>query len=142
MRNANRKYQEVNKEVKRSCREDKRNYVINLAQDAENAAMKGDLGTMYNITRKLGGRSQNTNKPIRELQGKAIKNMKEELKRWKDYFEQVLNRPEPSNLPNLADINVNTQTVPLLVYQSTEQCLGGKREKNLEKTESWFSNFQ
>ena len=56
--------------------EDKRNYVNNLAKDAENAAMKlGDLGPLYNITRKLSGRSQNTNKPIRDLQGKVIKNM-------------------------------------------------------------------
>ena len=39
-RNANRKYQEANKDIERSCREDKRNYVNSLANDAENAAMK------------------------------------------------------------------------------------------------------
>ena len=44
-----------------------------LAKDADNAAMKGDLGTLYNITRKLNGRSQKTNKPIRDIQGKIIK---------------------------------------------------------------------
>ena len=74
----------------------------NLAKDAENAAMKGDLGTLYKITRKLSGRSQNTNKPIRK-RGKVVKNMEEELKRWKDQFEQVLNHPDPSNPPNLAE---------------------------------------
>ena len=72
----------------------------NLAKDAENAAMKGDLGTLYKITRKLSGRSQNTNKPIRK-RGKVVKNMEGELKRWKDQFEQVLNHP--SNPPNLAE---------------------------------------
>ena len=51
MRNANRKYHEADKEVKRSCRENKRHYVSNLAKDAENAAMKGDLGTPYCITK-------------------------------------------------------------------------------------------
>ena len=62
MRNASRKYLKANKEVKRSCRKDKRNYVNNLATNAENAAMKGDLGTLYSITKKLSGRPQNTNK--------------------------------------------------------------------------------
>ena len=52
MRNAKRMYQKADKEVKRSCRKDKRNYVNNLAKDAENTAMKGDLGTLYNITRR------------------------------------------------------------------------------------------
>ena len=65
--------------------------------------MKGDLGTLYNITGKLSGRSQNTNKSIRDLQGKVIKIMEEEMMRWKDHFEQVLNRPEPSNSPNLTE---------------------------------------
>ena len=91
MRKASRKYQKANKEVKRSCKEDKRNYVNNLAEGAENAAMKGDLGILYNITRKLSGRSENTNKPIRDLQGKVIKNMEEEMMHWKEHFEQVLN---------------------------------------------------
>ena len=103
MTNASRKYQEANKEVKRSCREDKWNYKNNLAKDAENAAMKGDLGTLYNIARKLGARSQNTNKPIRDLQGKVIKNIEEELKCWEDHFEQVLNCPEPSSPLNLTE---------------------------------------
>ena len=66
MRNAKRKYQEADKKVKRNCGEDKRNYANNLAKDAENAAMKGDLGTLYNITRYLSGRSQNTNKTIKD----------------------------------------------------------------------------
>ena len=92
MQNAKRKYQEADKEVKRGCRKDKRNYVINLAKDAENAAMKGGLGTLYNITRKLRGRSQSTNKPIRDVQGKIIKNVDEELKRSKDHFIQVLSK--------------------------------------------------
>ena len=70
MRNASRKYQEANREVKRRCRGDKRNYVNNLAKDAENATMKGDLETLYNISRKLSRRSRNTNKPIRDLKGK------------------------------------------------------------------------
>ena len=38
-------------------------YVNNLAEDVDNAAMKGDLGTLYNITRKLSQTSQKTNKP-------------------------------------------------------------------------------
>ena len=114
IKQANRKYQEANREVKRSCRRDKRNYVNNLAQEAENAAMKGDLGTLYNITKNLSGRSQNRNKPIRDIQGRIIKNMEEELKRWKNHFEQVLNRQDPHNPPDLTEgpeLAINTGTI-------------------------------
>ena len=57
-RDENKRYQELNKEVKRRCRRYKRVYVESEAEKAEEAAKRGDARTLYEITRKLSGRSK------------------------------------------------------------------------------------
>ena len=49
-REANRYYNEKNREFKKSCRRDKRNLIESIAREAEDAAKKNDLRTLY-ITR-------------------------------------------------------------------------------------------
>ena len=51
------------KEVKRSARRDKRVFVEESANEAETAAAKGDLNTVYKITKQLSGRNNTCNKP-------------------------------------------------------------------------------
>lgn len=75
----------------------------NLAAEAETAARQGEIKMLYNITKKLSGRLQNNNIPVRNKEGKLIKTIlaiDEELKRWIEHFEKVLNRPDPENLPD------------------------------------------
>jgi len=59
-RDANKRYQELNREVKRRCRRDRRVYVESEAERAEEAGKRGDARPLYEITRKLCGRFQNT----------------------------------------------------------------------------------
>ena len=47
------RYQELNREVKRSCRRDKRVYVESEAERAEEAGRRGDVKTLYKVTRRL-----------------------------------------------------------------------------------------
>ena len=54
-------YNEKNREVKKSCRKDKRNSIESTAREAEDAAKK----TLYMTTRKLSGIRCNKNRPIR-----------------------------------------------------------------------------
>ena len=49
-RQAQREYSEKYREVKRSCKNNKRTYANNLTRDAEEAACKGDIKMLYNIT--------------------------------------------------------------------------------------------
>ena len=49
-RQAQREYCEKDREVNRSCKNDKGTYANNLTRDAEEAACKGDIKTLYNIT--------------------------------------------------------------------------------------------
>ena len=72
-RDANKRYQELNREVKRRCRRDKRVYVESEAEKAEEAGKRGDARTLYQITRKLSGRFQNTCKPVRNEGGLLLR---------------------------------------------------------------------
>ena len=96
-RDANKRYQVLNREVKRRCRRDKRVYVESEAEKAEEAGKRGDARTLYEITRKLSGRFQNTCKPVRNEAGLLLRSAEEEMHRWRDPFQTVLNHEEPLN---------------------------------------------
>lgn len=56
-------YTSKDKEVKRSARKDKRSFVKDLAREAEQAAARGELGTVYKITKRLCGRNISRSPP-------------------------------------------------------------------------------
>ena len=89
------------RQVEAACRRDKRAYINQLTTDAEEVARKGDLKRFYQTTRLLSGRKPNLSKPIRNRDGIILAKLDEQLARWKEHFEEVLNRPLPNNPPNL-----------------------------------------
>ena len=100
-RNAMQQYRIKGRQVKEACRRDKRAYINQVAADAEEAASKGDLNRLYQTTRILSGRKPNQNKPIRNKEGDILAKADEQLARWKEHFEEVLNRPPPIHQPVL-----------------------------------------
>ena len=46
---------------------------------------------MYEITRKLSGRFQNACKPVRSEAGVLLRTVEEEMHRWREHFQTVLN---------------------------------------------------
>lgn len=104
-KDASAKYQEDCKEVKRVCRTDKRDYANNLAAEAKTAATLEDQKTLCSISKKLSGRLQNKDRPVRKL----LKTVDKELKRWKEHFKEVFDCPDPEDLP----ISNQGQTYPL-----------------------------
>ena len=79
-----------------------RTYIENLAEDAEAATRRKDMKSLYQITKKLkGDTGPNQNLPLKDADGKIITVEKEKIERWKEHFQQVLNRADP---PRLADI--------------------------------------
>ena len=110
-RDASKRYQELNREVKRRCRRDKRAYVEAEAERAEEAGKRGDARTLYEITRKLSGRFQNTCKPVRNEAGVLLRTAEEEMHRWREHFQTVLNHEEPINPPEVEpndELNIRT----------------------------------
>ena len=72
-----------------------------MANEAEKAASDQIMGAVYEITKKLCDQKRNANKltPVKDKQGSLIMitSEKEQEIRWKDYFEEFLNHPEPQN---------------------------------------------
>ena len=90
-----REYQEKDREVKRSARRDKRAFINQLAQSAEDAAKIGDSAKVYKITKKLCNKSFNSTKPIKSKNGSILTSDKEQEKRWMEHFKEVFNQPPP-----------------------------------------------
>ena len=95
-------YRNKDKDVKNAARQDRRQYIEGLATEAEHAAEQQDMKTVYQITKKLKGDfGQQCELPVKAEDGRTISNEDEKLKRWKEHFQKILNRPNP---PELADI--------------------------------------
>ena len=110
-RDANKRYQELNREVKRRCRRDRRVYVESEAERAEEAGKRGDARTLYEITRKLSGRFQNICKPVRNEAGVLLRSAEEEMQRWREHYQTVLNHEEPLIPPEVEpnnELNIRT----------------------------------
>ena len=63
-----------------------------MAADAEEATSKGDLNRLYQTTIILSGRKPYQSKPIRNKEVDVLAKADEQLARWKEHFEEVLNR--------------------------------------------------
>ena len=94
-------YTVAEKEVKRSIKKDKRDHIDNLASQAEQAAGEGNLKDLYLITKKLTGKFQQTDKPVKDKNGNPLTTTEEQLKRWAEHFRELLNRPTPEAPPDV-----------------------------------------
>nr|KAG5688457.1 hypothetical protein BaRGS_003054 [Batillaria attramentaria] len=98
---AQEEYTAADREVKRSTRKDKRDYIDNLASQAEEAAGQGNLKDLYQVTKKLAGKFQQTDKPVKDKNGHPLTTTEEQLKRWAEHFRELLNRPIPETPPDI-----------------------------------------
>ena len=107
-------YTRMDREVKKNFKKDKRAYTEHLAKEAETACGKRDIQSLYNITRQLSGRPLITNSPVKDSNGNVISKNEEQLKRWKEHFQEVLNRPPPIITPDLEEgqtLDINIENI-------------------------------
>ena len=65
-------------------RNDRRNWTENLIAEAETAAKKGHMKTVYDITRVLGNKKKGTTTTtIKDKDGKILSSLEERKKWWK-----------------------------------------------------------
>ena len=128
--NLNEQYKTKNKEVKKSARRDKRDFIDKLATDAQKAADTRNMKDLYNITKQLAGRRTNTNRPVMNKEGILLSNPNEELERWREHFEELLNGVTLENLPETSegeDLEINTDPPNLLeIKEAINQLKNGK----------------
>ena len=82
-----------------------------MADEAENAAKHGDYRTVYQITNKLCEAHTAQNIPVKDKEGNTLKTEKEQLIRWAEHFNGLLNRPEPNKLPNFDLTNIQNLNI-------------------------------
>ena len=97
------KYNALNKEVKKRARRDKREVVNRLANEAEQAARKNDMKTLYDITRRLSGRKSNTCRPVKGADGAILSKPTDQLNRWKEHFSSLFNGTPVADPPVLEE---------------------------------------
>ena len=106
----------MNKEVRRSVRLDKRRYTEDLAKQTQEAAMQRNMRELYDTTKKLAGKYKQSSRPVRDKGGKILTKKEDQLKRWAEHFEELLNRPAPSAIADIPSagnqllVNCNTPT--------------------------------
>ena len=69
-----------------------------MAKKAEIAAKQHRMKDLYDLTKKLAGKKSSTSKPIKDKHGNTLTKQEDQLRRWGEYFEELLNRP-PSPIP-------------------------------------------
>lgn len=109
---AQKEYTAAEKEVKKGIKKDKKDYIDNLAKEAEEAAGQGNLKDLYMTTKKLAGKFQQTDKPVRDKNGDPITTTDDQMKRWAEHFKELLNRPTPAAPPDIrpaeTELPINT----------------------------------
>ena len=100
---AQEEYTAAEKEVKKSISMDKKNYVDDLASQAEEAAGQGNLKDLYLVTKKLARKFNQTDKPVKDKNGNSLNTEEEQVRRWAEHFSELLNRPAPDNPPDIQD---------------------------------------
>ena len=121
-------YKEKDIKVKAACRQDKREYYDSLANKAENASLSNDTKTLYNIIKQLANNfNYGNNGPLKGKDGKDIIDEKEKIKRWKEYFGDLLNRPPPAQHidipPSQEELDIHTGPIQVSEVQAAIQKL-------------------
>ena len=109
-------YRSKDKEVKKSARKDKKDYVEKITTEAEEAARKRDMKTVYQTIKTIaGGQHLNPELPVKDRDGNTISGGKVKLKRWEEHLREVLNRPEPAQTVEIpeADENLDIENGPI-----------------------------
>ena len=94
-REAQRQYNKTNQEVRKDSRRDKRKFINDLAKKAEIATKQHRMKDLYDLTKKLAGKKSSTPKPIKDKHRNTLTKQEDQLRRWGEYFEELLNWPPP-----------------------------------------------
>ncbi|XP_065584387.1 uncharacterized protein LOC136043406 [Artemia franciscana] len=97
-------YKEKDKEVKKSARKDKRQFLEKKAALAEEADRKGDSKTLYRLTNEMVGKQSSRITLVKDENGSIISDPEKIDERWASHFEKLLNRPRTCDQANVPDI--------------------------------------
>ena len=121
------KYRCKDKDVKTTMRQDKRNWVDLLAMEAEEAAHNGRMKKVFDITKTLSNDKRKTTNAVKDKCGNLITEGLTRRKRWKEHFEEILNRPIPAD--PVTDVEID----PIINEISTDPITKAEIRTTLKK---------
>ncbi|XP_058816391.1 uncharacterized protein LOC131679674 [Topomyia yanbarensis] len=133
------RYSALEKEVKRSCRRDKRAWADSLTDEGEKAANTGDIRLLYDISRHLSGTKINATMPVKDTSGQLLTDRADQLKRWFEHFEnlfQVSATPPTTrhDSPRVRRITrVNTEAPSLQEIETAIQSMKSNRAPGVDR---------
>ncbi|XP_059148104.1 sodium-coupled neutral amino acid transporter 7-like [Physella acuta] len=68
--------------VRKSAKEDKRQFIQEMIAEAETAAQQGKMKRLYEVTRAKSGKNINPNKPVKDKVGNILTSDTEQRDRW------------------------------------------------------------
>jgi len=89
-------YKEKDKETKRSIRRDKRKWIADLIREAEEAANKGQMKIIYDVTKIVCNCKSRLSQAVGDKSGQLLTSEDAKRERWRQHFEETLNRNKPS----------------------------------------------
>ena len=114
---AQRKFSELNKSVKNSIKKDKNVFLEGLAERAEKAAACGQMKIVYDTTRIISGKHRTSiTRPVKDKHGNDIYEQEGQLNRWREHFEQLLNRPPPESPPEILPARLDLPNLSTLTH--------------------------
>lgn len=94
-------YTMADKVVKKSIKNDKKQFIYNIATQAEVAAAQHNMKELHDTTRKLAGKCKNPDEPILDNEGEILTKQEDQLSGWAGHFRDILNRPKQMELANI-----------------------------------------
>jgi hypothetical protein len=83
----------LRRQATRSARNDRTLYWSNIAAEMERASTAGDFSRLFQLIRNSSG-TRHTQQPLlRDKHGDLISGHDGKMRRWVEYFEQLLNHP-------------------------------------------------
>ena len=133
------KYSIKNKEVKKSARQDRKVYYEELASEAEEAARRREIGTVYKITKELAGKGRAHDRPIKSKAGERLTTERQQMDRWIEHFNEVLNiESDTGELLFVAkhmggELNINLEEISINNFKSALQHLKNRKSPGVDE---------
>jgi hypothetical protein len=89
----------LGREIKRRLKADREAWWCERADDMQRASDRGDSRSLFQTVNLIAG-AKRPSPPItlNDRNGNALRSVQERTDRWREYYEDLYNRPDPSNL--------------------------------------------